>query len=128
MELFGMDDERRAHALIRKAEREVTLRGRRLAMRGICTGAACGAATALCYWFEVPTRREWALLMFASFTCAFFFSWRDRLAAKQVLRKLLRSQPELCANCGYDLHASQGPRCPECGSVFAPTAEKEEAV
>jgi hypothetical protein len=34
--------------------------------------------------------------------------------------KPARVEPGRCLECGYDLHGSPGPRCPECGTPFDP--------
>ena len=65
---------------------------------------------------------QWTGLIMLIIACpvAFFTHWWAKKVSVLYKRKL---GAKLCINCGYDLRASPGPTCPECGETLPQTSE-----
>lgn len=63
-------------------------------------------------WLQLSTDAVALICVSAAFLFAAIFGYQRRI----VHRRAIRSDFELCINCGYDLHSSsECQSCPECG-------------
>lgn len=83
-------------------------------------------------WFAMPESLRVALV-FATFVVAAVLTVKGldyfmRRKLGRVVRRAMRDVGvPICVGCGYDLRASPGPRCPECGYPFNP-AETPDTI
>lgn len=64
------------------------------------------------------SKENWAMpLMIVGIVGMFTLTRTTKFLQSRILDKSLRSNDQLCTNCGYDL-TTENLRCPECGNVY----------
>ena len=131
--LFATDDDRRA--ALKAVQRQLFGRNWRFWLYGLAVLVVTVVAAPAVVRVVLSYGTQWGVttwialpLLILALVAVYYWGigvlW-ERSVQQFLRRRLLDAGIAVCLGCGYDLQATEAPRCPECGHAVTPRCSKD---